>query len=175
MSGCAACGVTDELLFTCEHCGRQFCAAHELPHHACAGFTRAKHTPESEGWEFVSLPVEGGTTAVTEPADPEPTPSERETAPRTDRGDPAHESGRPEPPRESDRDAAKARRPDREIRWTRPPGKGLPNERGGEHPVCTWMRTQSYPAYVAKVGGLSLLFTCSYYLGLAAVIHGLPV
>lgn len=156
MTGCATCEVTDELLFTCEHCGGQFCAAHELPHHACAGFTREGRTGEADGWEFVSLPSSEGSPATVGGGEtPKPAP---ESTPRPS----------------SDRDAAKERRPDRETRWVRPPGKGLPHERGGEHPVFAWMREQSYPAYVAKVGGLSLLLTCAYYAGFVAVTYGLP-
>lgn len=188
MTECATCGVDDQLLFTCEHCDGQFCSAHELPHHACAHFTRNADasdrpgTAEADGWEFGDESAVVTSESTTEPAtiaaverkptqseQPDPEPARTTATGTTDT--------RPEsvPFVVSDRDAAKECRPDRETHWVRPPGKGLPHERGGEHPVFTWMREQSYPGYVAKVGSLSLVLTCSYYIGFVAVTYGLPL
>jgi hypothetical protein len=47
----------------------------------------------------------------------------------------------------------------------------MPWERESETPI-DWMRKQSLPGYVLKVGGLSLLFKLAYFGGLGAVMYG---
>jgi hypothetical protein len=174
MTGCASCGTDDDLLFTCGHCEDQFCAAHQFPHHACARFTeagRAKATAEAEavGFEFGD-----GSTVVTQT---KPDVTEDETSgstPAADATEPretADVHAVPGPRVEVARDAARETRPDRYGAQERPPGRGMPWERGSDS-VVDWMEAQTYPSYVLKVTLLSFVFTAAYYGGLAATLYG---
>lgn len=189
MTGCNSCGASDELLFTCSHCEDQFCAAHQFPHHACRRFTSAGRTAdraEAAGFEFGD-----GTTALT-PAveEPEDDHSGGDDDPAGGKP-PGHAgSGPSEAPGEGAagksairgevdpgqrievaRDAARETRPDRSGPAPAPPNRGMPWERDAGS-VVEWIDAQSYPSYVLRVGGLSLLFTAAFYGGLAVTLYG---
>lgn len=150
MDRCASCDADDELLFTCGHCGDQFCVGHQFPHHTCHSFRSGGEEPKSAS----RLSDESADTAGAARPDSR---TDATAAARIEEG--------------VARDAAKAMRPDREGTPGPPPGQGMPWERGSEG-VGDWMRAQSYPAYLLKVGGLSLLLMTAYYVGLAAMLYG---
>jgi hypothetical protein len=169
MTGCATCGTGDELLFTCGHCDDQFCAAHQFPHHACERFTEAGRARADAEAAAVGFEFGDGTTVLTPPdsvvADSTSTPEATGRRQATD----VHAV--PGPRVEVARDAARTTRPDRDGTDARPPGRGMPWERGSES-VVDWMEAQSYPSYLLKVSLLSLVFTAAYYGGLAATLYG---
>lgn len=164
MTGCVRCGTTDELLFTCGHCDGEFCAAHQFPHHACSRFTdagRRERAAESDGFEFGD-----GTTVLTPPE-----PTAESVSGGASESTAAKSRSVPGPRVEVARDAARSIRPDREGDAPLPPNRGMPWERDAGS-VVDWMAEQSYPAYILKVGLLSLVFTAAYYGGLAATLYG---
>lgn len=191
MTRCASCDADDELLFTCGHCHRRFCASHQFPHHACTRFSHRGTEETSRGETTADEFGNGG--AGTDPGTADPAngaatgergavgtkdasmghasegPPAADAA--TDRSGPAGEDRRtvPGPRVEVARDAARETRPDRERPLPAPPARGMPWERG-DPSVTEWMREQTYPSYLLKVGGLSLLLTTSYYGGLAVTL-----
>ncbi|WP_255151907.1 AN1-type zinc finger protein [Halorarius halobius] len=159
MTRCASCGAEEELLFTCSHCSKQFCATHQFPHHACDRFTTDDGGPV--GFEFGD-----GTVIADDPAGVTDGTTDGPEAAGEDDG-----TRVPGPRVEVARDAARETRPDRDGGDDLPPNRGMPWERG-PNSVLEWMEEQSYPTYLAKVGGLSLLLTAAYYAGLAATLYG---
>lgn len=190
MTQCATCGEADALLFTCSHCDGEFCADHQFPHHACEKFTARSATERAVDWAWgggdgsaadSATDADAGSPA----AGPDPGPAgdaaagtdagpagAAPTATGPDRAQPegAGTAGTPPEIEPIARDAAKERRPDRQGPTPPPPGRGFPSDRHDDRTVVDWIREQSYPGYVAKVGSLSLLFTLSYYGGLVAVL-----
>lgn len=162
MSGCASCGAEDELLFTCSHCGEQYCVTHQFPHHACERFTAVSDGADDVGFRF------GDGTTIAD-GDESPT-SSGSSASSTD-GPEREATSVPGPRVEVARDAARETRPDRDGPPPGPDVRGMPWERG-PGTVSDWMESQTYPTYLAKVGGLSLLLTSAYYAGLAAALYG---
>lgn len=157
MTRCASCGAEEELLFTCSHCSKQFCVTHQFPHHACDRFT----TDDDRAVGFVF----GDGTVVADDAGDTATDPSSATAGEDDG------ARVPGPRVDVARDAARETRPDRDGGDDLPPNRGMPWERGPDS-VVEWMETQSYPTYLLKVGGLSLLLTSAYYAGLAATLYG---
>lgn len=157
MSGCASCGTDDELLFTCSHCGEQYCTTHQFPHHACERFTTVADGEDDVGFRFGD-----GTTVA----------DRDETGGRDGSSSDDRDVTRVPGPRvEIGRDAARETRPDRDGPPPGPDTRGMPWERG-PGTVTDWIESQTYPTYLAKVGGLSLLLTSAYYAGLAAALYG---
>lgn len=164
MTRCASCHADDELLFTCTHCDGQFCAGHQFPNHACSRFTHEVGADESRGDATDSQSDREVADATDGPTGTDAT-TERPTATGGDR------TTVPGPRVDVARDAARETRPDREGPPPAPPGRGMPWERG-DASVTEWMREQTYPSYLAKVGGLSLLLTTAYYGGLLVTLYG---
>lgn len=173
MTRCASCHADDELLFTCTHCDGQFCARHQFPHHACSRFTHREDADQKAGdatdsaGDRAVVGATGGSAggdATDGPTRADAT-TERSTSIDGDR------TTVPGPRVEVARDAARATRPDREGPAPAPPGRGMPWERS-DASVAEWIREQTYPSYLAKVGGLSLVLTTAYYGGLVVTLYG---
>lgn len=193
MTRCATCDADDELLFTCGHCHRRFCASHQFPHHACTRFSH-RGTEETARGETAAVEFgddgtgtgpgtadapngaatgERGAVGTTGTHTDQASDGPAAAGAATDRSGPATDGRRtvPGPRVEVARDAARETRPDREGPLPAPPARGMPWERG-DPSVTEWMREQTYPSYLLKVGGLSLLLTTSYYGGLAVTLFG---
>lgn len=195
MEGCATCGADDEILFACGFCDREYCTAHQFPHHACdrfgdsgdvegtlgddGGFVfpdRGTDGPETGGTD----PVEAQASAVQRPApgsaDERPT-GERTTVAAAEPARP-HDGGRravvgsPRPAGgRADRnggDTGENGIPIRPMDVERPPGSMSPKE---PETVREWMHQQTYLTFLTRVGGLALLLTTAYYATLFVVLY----
>lgn len=134
----------------------------------------AGSTADAETVPETGTPETAPETTPPESADPDVSGSESPEQPTVADDEPELSNPKTVPgPRTEPvaRDAARDTRPDREGPSPEPPGRGMPWERAEESPV-DWMRKQSLPGFLLKVGTLSLVFSLAYYAGLAAVLYG---